>query len=183
LNSIIDSNFTDTLQQDPLYDLTNSAAALLATTNIQFDIPVQDGMSLGFYKDSDSISTFRSTARSALKKKREKPSINTEKTVNTTPTHSVTFAPATSEKADEMSVSRMSDTASKVAGLETRFEQMEMQFTSSFVRLEAIISSLSSQRLATKSSTGSKQTPLHSANHPASASAGGSSTGVAGQGS
>jgi hypothetical protein len=103
--------------------------------------------------------------------------------VNTTPTHSVTFAPLTGEKADEMSVSRMSDTASKVAGLETRFEKMEMQFSSSFARLEAIISSLGPQSLATKSSSGSNQTPVHSANHPASVSAGGSSTGVAGQGS
>jgi hypothetical protein len=59
LNSIIDSNFTDTLQQDPLYNLTNSAAALLAMTTIQFDIPVNDGMSLGFYKDTDSISTLQ----------------------------------------------------------------------------------------------------------------------------
>jgi hypothetical protein len=83
-----------------------------------------------------------------------------------------------------MSVSRMSDTASKVAGLETCFEQMETQFTSSFARLEAIISGLGSQCLATNnSSTGSKQTPVQSVNLPASASAGGSSTGAAGQGS
>jgi hypothetical protein len=98
-------------------------AALLSTSTIQFDIPINDGMSLGFYKDTDSILTFCSTARSALKKKKEKSSINTIKTINTTPTQSVTFTPATNEKADEMSVSRMSDAASKVAGLETRFNK------------------------------------------------------------
>jgi hypothetical protein len=132
LPSILDSNFTNTLQQDPSYNLTNSTAALLSTTTIEFDIPVNDGLSLGLYKDSDPISTFHSTARSVLKKKKEKSSIGTSKMTNTTPTQSVTFAPVTYEKIDNTSVSRMSDMASKVAGLETHFKQMETQFTSSF---------------------------------------------------
>jgi hypothetical protein len=78
LTSITDSNFTDTLQQDLLYGLMDSSAGLLSsfatatptTENpVIFEIPMTDGASLGFFKDSDSISTFRSTARSALKKK------------------------------------------------------------------------------------------------------------------
>jgi hypothetical protein len=42
----------------------------------------------------------------------------------------VTFASALfTPKADDMSMSKMSDTASIVAGLETCFKQMETQFT------------------------------------------------------
>jgi hypothetical protein len=75
LHSIVDSNFSDSLQQDPIYDLTNSSAGLLSSfsndkTSIQFDVPVNDGSSLGFHKDTDSISTFRSVARSVLKKRK-----------------------------------------------------------------------------------------------------------------
>jgi hypothetical protein len=74
ITSLLDSNFTETLALDPLYDLTNSDAALLSSsaTSIDIDVPSSDGISLGFYKDTDSISTFRSAARSALKKKKEK---------------------------------------------------------------------------------------------------------------
>jgi hypothetical protein len=54
----------------------------------------------------------------------------------------------TNERLDDTSVSRMSDTASKVAGLETRFEKMESQFSTSFARLEAIISGLGTQSLS-----------------------------------
>jgi hypothetical protein len=183
-HSILDSNFNDTLQQDPLYDLANSAAALLSTTTIEFDIPVNDSLSLGFHKDSDSISTFRSTARSVLKKKKDKSSTGTIKTINTTPTQSVTFATVTYDKIDDTSISRMSDMASKVAGLETRFEQMETQFTSSFARLEAIISGLSTKSLhASSGSTGGYQTPKQSANHQAPVNAGGSSNRATGSGS
>jgi hypothetical protein len=73
ITSLLDSNFNETLQHDPLYDLTNSSAALLSSTTdgtwlnpITFDIPQNEGSSLRFYNDSDSISTFRSTVRSAL---------------------------------------------------------------------------------------------------------------------
>jgi hypothetical protein len=50
-------------------------------------------------------------------------------------------------KLDDMSMSKMSDTASKVANLETRFDQMENQFSSSFARLESILSGLGTQGL------------------------------------
>jgi hypothetical protein len=105
-------------------------AALLSSTTIQFYIPTNDGISLGFYKDSNSISTFRSTARSALKKKSGKSSTGITKTIDTTPTQSVSFAPVSNEKIDDTSILRMSDTALKVACLETHFQQMESQFTS-----------------------------------------------------
>jgi hypothetical protein len=74
ITSLLDSNVTETLALDPLYDLTNSDAALLSSsaTSIDIDVPSSDGISLGFYKDTDSISTFRSAARSPLKKKKEK---------------------------------------------------------------------------------------------------------------
>jgi hypothetical protein len=184
INSVLDSNFTKTLQLDPIYDLTNSSAALLSSTTIQFDVPVNDGMSIGFYKDSDSISTFRSNARSALKKKKEKSSASTEKTGISTPTQSVTFAPVTYGKPGDTSVSRMSDTASKVAGLETHFKKMESQFTSSFARLEAIISGIGTASLhAISGSTGSSQTLMQSANPPALVNAGGFGDEAAGLGS
>jgi hypothetical protein len=140
LKSIMDSNFTETLQQDPLFDLTESSAGLLSLFTagnttfdapITFEIPINDGVSLGFYKENDSISTFRSTVRSVLKKKGKIP-ISSTPTVATTPTHSVSFAPVTYTRPDDTSVSRMSETASKVAGLETHFDQMEIQFFSSF---------------------------------------------------
>jgi hypothetical protein len=63
---------------------------------------------------------------------------------------------------------------------------METKFTSSFARLEAIISGLGSHSLATNnSSTGSKQTPVQPlVNPPASAITGGSlEKDVAGTGS
>jgi hypothetical protein len=67
----------ETLQQDPLYDLTNSSAALLSSSSTTlsgdnsfvFEVPKTDGSSLRF--NTDSISTFRSTVRSALKKKKK----------------------------------------------------------------------------------------------------------------
>jgi hypothetical protein len=182
--------------QDPLYDLTNSDATLLsayltnsnssANTSIDFEVPTNDGISLGFYKDTDSISTFRSTACSALKKKRDKNSTGTPQTKTSTPTQSVSFAPSIfSPKPNNTSMSRLSDTASKVAGLETRFEQMETQFTTSFARLEAMLFGLGSQRLPnTTGSLGSSQTPVRStANPPTSVTAGGTiSDSAAGQG-
>jgi hypothetical protein len=151
--SLLDTNFADTLLSDRLYDLSGSDAALLSTlastnneqgnTSISFDVPITDGASLGFYRESDSISTFRSVAKSALKKKKGKSSIFTPLTIATTPTASVSFAPTyLHQKLDDTSVSRMSDMASKVAGLETRFEQMETHFISSFARLEAMLSGL-----------------------------------------
>jgi hypothetical protein len=192
ITSIIDSNFTETLQQDPHYDLTDSTAGLLSsftTTSlvadkpVTFEIPSSDGVSLGFFKDTDSISTFRSTARSALKKK-GKNLINTSAT--TTPTQSVSFGPISYDsRPDDTSVSRLSDTASKVACLETRFEQMESQFCSSFARLEAMLSGIGTQRLAANpSSTGSITKPGNSlANHPSQAIVGSSTHSAAGSGS
>jgi hypothetical protein len=181
ITSLLDSNFNETLQQDPLYDLTNSSAALissstdgnLTTNSFTFDIPKNDGASLRFYSDSDSISTFRSTVRSALKKK--KIFSSTPSTAVSTPTQSVTFAPPfTGQKNDEMSLSKMSDTASKVAGLETRFAEMESQFSSSFARLEAMLSGLGTQGLTAQGSSGSTTKPVQSlANSPAPATAGG----------
>jgi hypothetical protein len=187
ITSLLDSNFAEALALDPLYDLTNSNAALLSTsaTSIDIEVPARDGISLRFYKDSDSISTFQSTARSVLKKKKEKKSIGTPTTIASTPTPSVSFAPLFSSKPDDTSMSHLSDTASKVASLETRFEQMETQFTTSFVRLEEILFSLGTQRLPnTTGSPNISQTPLYSmANHPASDSAGGTiSDSAAGQG-
>jgi hypothetical protein len=72
---------------------------------------------------------------------------------------------------------KMSDTASKVAGLETRFEQMEMQFLSLFSRLEAMLSGMKPQSLSAvnSSSIGGTTTPVCSlANHPTPVTAGGS---------
>ncbi len=197
LTSILDSNFTDTLLQDPLYDLTNSAAAFLSAsqneggisnnTSIIFDVPITDGTSIGFYRDNDSISTFRSKTRSALKKNKEKTSTVTSTTVTSTPTQSVSFAPFLyGPKFDDTSVSKMSDTASKVATLENRFEKMETQFSSSFARLESILSGLRTQSLAvTSNSLGSRTTPVQTlANHPTPDNAGDSMpSGVAGRGS
>jgi hypothetical protein len=78
----------------------------------------------------------------------------------------------------------MSDMASKVAGLETHFKQMETQFTSSFAWLEAIISGLGTRSLhASSGSKGGTQTPTQSANPPASVYAGGSVNRAAGLGS
>jgi hypothetical protein len=173
ITSLLDSNFTETLALDPLYDLMNSDAALLSSsaTSIDIDVPSSDGISLGFYKDTDSISTFRSAARSALKKKKEqKKSTGTPTTIASTPTPAVSFAPFFSPKPDDTSMSRLSDTASKVAGLETRFEQMETQFSTSFARLEEILVSFGPQCLPnTKGSLNTLQTPMFStANHPAS---------------
>jgi hypothetical protein len=179
LHSLVDSNFADTLQQDPLYDLTNSDAGLLSAfhneeNRVQFDIPVNDGSSLGFFKDTDSITTFRSTVKSVLKKKKS-PSA-TPSTIPSTPTQSISFCLGSQLKPDDTSVSRMSDTASKVAGLETKFQQLKSQFASSFLRLETIISNLGNQSLAANvCSTGSNQTLVPtSANLPASVSASGS---------
>jgi hypothetical protein len=176
----------DSLLLDPIYDLTNSTGALLSSipntdTAISFDVPVNDRSSLGFYKDTDSISTFRSIARSALKKKKNQ--LSTPPTTPSTPTPSVSFAPAFLMKPDDTSVSRMSDTASKVEGLENRLEQMESHFTSSFARLEAILAGLGSHRQAV-TSTGSSKTPVTtSANHPTPDTAGGSTHNrAAGQG-
>jgi hypothetical protein len=190
ITSVTDSNFTETLQQDPLYDLTYSSAALLSSSTINlpdgnsfvFEVPNTDGSSLRF--DTDSISTFRSTVRSAFKKKKN--TISTPPTVASTPTQSVTFAPfMASSKLDDMSISKMSDTASKVANLETRFDQMENQFSSSFARLESILSGLGTQGLyADNSSTGNHKPPEHSlANPPAPDFAGGSNQRAAGHGS
>jgi hypothetical protein len=186
LTSIMDSNFTDTLQQDPIYDLTESSPGLLSTLTsaneqfdapIAFDVPINDGASLGFYKDTDSLSTFRSTVRSVLKKKGRSPSCNTP-TIASTPTHSVSFAPIVSTRPDDTSVSRMSDTASKVADLESRFVHMETQFCSSFARLEAMLSGLKPNSLAAASSCPDRlNTPVNSsANHPSPVTAGGSTT-------
>jgi hypothetical protein len=132
LTSALDSTFTDSLNQDPIYDVTNSTAALLSSyqnkddstihTSIAFDVPITDGASLGFYKDTDSISTFRSNVRSALKKKKETTSTGTPTTTSSTPAHSVSFASNfQGHKLDDASVSKMSNTASalKVATLET----------------------------------------------------------------
>jgi hypothetical protein len=170
ITSTLDANFTDTLIQDPLYDLTNSYAALLSSdTNfasnnaILIDVPNNDGSPLGFYRDTDSISTFRSAVKSVLKRKKDRVSVNTPPTALWTPTQSVSFAPAAySQKADDTSISRMSDTASKVAGLETRFEQMESQFSSSFARLEAILSGIGNHSLTAvnTSSSGSNNKPM-----------------------
>jgi hypothetical protein len=173
LTSILDSNFTDTLQQDPLYDLTDSTAALISnypsstSTSIVFDIPVQDGTSIGFYKDTDSISTFRSNVRSVLKKKN---STGTTTTATSTPTQSVSFAPFKySQKADDASLSRMSDTASKVASLETRFDKMETQITNAFARLEAIFSGTGTHSLlSVPDGTGSSNKPQGTAAGPGS---------------
>ncbi len=161
ITSLLDSNFSETLMQDPLYDLTNSDAALL------------------------SASTFRSTACSALKKKRDKNSTGTPQTITSTPTQSVSFAPSIFiPKPDNTSMSCLSDTASKVAGLETRFEQMETQFTTSFARLEVMLFGLGSQRLPnTTGSLGSSQTPVCStANPPTSVTGGTISDSAASQG-
>jgi hypothetical protein len=130
-------------------------------------------MSLGFHKDTDSISTFRST-KSSLKKK-GKNSAGTIKTFLSTPTQSVTFAPINLDKPDDTSLSCMSDTASKVAGLELQFENMESQFSESFARLEAILSGLGTNRLSANvsGSTGSKNNPVQLANLPVSVNAGG----------
>jgi hypothetical protein len=182
----MDSNFTDTLQQDPIYDLTESSPGLLSTLTsaneqfdapIAFDVPINDGASLGFYKDTDSLSTFRSTVRSVLKKKGRSPIRNTP-TIASTPTHSVSFAPIVSARPDDTSVSRMSDTASKVADLESRFVHMETQFCSSFARLEAMLSGLKPNSLAAASSCPDRlNTPVNSsANHPSPVTAGGSTT-------
>jgi hypothetical protein len=78
-------------------------------------------------------------------------------------------------KLDDMSMSKMSDTASKVANLETRFDQMENQFSSSFARLERILSGLGTQGLYADSSTSHHKPPEHLlANPPAPDTAGGS---------
>jgi hypothetical protein len=121
ITCLLDTNFADTLLSDPLYDLSGSDAALLSTlastsnapgnTSISFNVPITDGASLGFYKETDSISTFRSVAKSALKKKKDKSSISTPLTITSTPTASVSFAPTFLHQ--------------KLDGLETRFEQME----------------------------------------------------------
>jgi hypothetical protein len=191
LTSVVDSNFTETLQMDQLYDLTDSSAGLIseyspgADNQIIIDIPANNGTSLGFYKDTDSISTFRSTVRSVLKKK-VRNSISTP-TITTTPTQSVSFAPTPyALKQDDTSLSRLSDTASKVAGLETRFEQMEFQFSSSFARLEVMLTGLGTNSLVAgnTSCTGSTTTPVNKmANPPPPASAGNSHSRVAGTGS
>jgi hypothetical protein len=55
------------------------------------------------------------------------------------------------QKRDDTSVSRMSDTASKVAGLETCFEKMETQFTTAVARLEAIFSGMGTKGLSSVS--------------------------------
>jgi hypothetical protein len=192
----MDSNFSETLQQDPVYDLTESTAALLSSNvsssnssvnaSINFDVPIHDGASLGFYKDMDSISTFRSKARSVLKKKGITSSTTTP-TATTTPTQSVSFAAFNqAQKLDDTSVSRMSDTASKVTGLEIHFKKMESQFTTALARLEAIFSGIGTHSLssATADSTGSITKPVHSTANPlAPASAGGtSSSSAAGSG-
>jgi hypothetical protein len=146
-----------------------------ANTSIIFDIPKIDGASLCFYNASDSISTFHSAVRSVLKKMKN--DSTPSPTMASTPTQSVSFAPFLSgQKFDNMSVSKMSDTGSKVAGLETRFVEMESQFSSSFACLETMLSGLGTQGLNAKtSSTGSNTTPVQLlANSPAPAKAGGS---------
>jgi hypothetical protein len=73
-----------------------------------------------------------------------------------------------------MSLSKMSDMASKVAGLETRFAEMESQFSSSFARLEAMLSGLGTQGPTAQGSSGSTTKPVQSlGNSPAPATAGG----------
>ncbi len=194
LTSLLDYNFNDTLQQDPLYDLTDSSAGLLSSSaaaasmienSIIFDIPT-DGGSFGLNKETDSISTFRSAAQGVLEKK-GKSSTGTTQTSATTPTHSVSFAPFKYEpKLDNASVSKMSDTASKVAGLETHFEQMETQFSSSFARLEAMLKGLGPQSLAAGQASGKGRdiTPVNKlANPPSPKEAGCSLSGAAGDGS
>jgi hypothetical protein len=169
-----------------MYDLTNSTAGLLSisqndygtpTNSVLFEVPATDGISFGFNKDNDSISTFRSTARSVLKKKKDISSNKTIPTAASTPTNSVSFAPFLyGQKPDETSVSKMSDTASKVATLETRFEHMETQFNSSLARLEMILSSFhtNSQAAIQNNSQGRISTPVYLlANHPPPDSAGG----------
>jgi hypothetical protein len=184
ITSLLDTNFTDTLLLDPLYDLSNSNAGLLSAypsanynpgnTSISFEVPITDGASMGFYKDGDSISTFRSIAKSVLKKRKEKTSVNTTPTATTTPTYSVSFAPAPfTPKADDTSISRMSDTASKVVGLETRFEKMETQFNTSLARLEAILSGINTQLPNSGSSNNNNPPVSLSANPPSSVYAGG----------
>jgi hypothetical protein len=64
--------------------LSSFATTSEADNPVIFEIPASDGASLGFFKDADSISTFRSTARSALKKK-GKNSTGTTQTIATTP--------------------------------------------------------------------------------------------------
>jgi hypothetical protein len=192
----VDTNLIDSLKQDPLYNLTNSSAALLSSSqhtdgnsimnSVTFDIPSNDGASLGFYKDSDSLSTFRSNVRSILKKKREKTSTGTPATAISTPTQSVSFSSfLLGQKMDDTSVSKMSDTASKVATLENRFQQMETQFSSSFARLKAILSGLSTQgQTAGSRSGGGFTTPVLSlANPPVPDEAGGSKQRASGHGS
>jgi hypothetical protein len=79
-----------------------------ANASIIFDVPINDGASIGFYKVTDSISTFRSNVRNALKKK-GKTSTGTTPTATTTPTQSVSFHPVRfMQKLDDTSVSRMS---------------------------------------------------------------------------
>jgi hypothetical protein len=46
----------------------------------------------------------------------------------------------------------MSDTASKVVNLETRFDKMEMQFSSSFARLKSMLSGLGTHGLSADNS-------------------------------
>jgi hypothetical protein len=94
ITSLLDTYFPDTLRLDPLYDLSNSNAGLLSAnpsandnlenTSISFEVPLPDGASMDFYKDGDSISTFRRIAKSVLKKKKEKSSLNTTPTAATT---------------------------------------------------------------------------------------------------
>ncbi len=182
ITSLMDSNFSDTLQQDPLYDLTESTAALLSSQDI-----TSNSSSIGFYKDTDPIGTFRSNVRSVLKKK-GKTSTGTTPTANSTPTHSVSFHPVRfTQKPDETSISHMSDTASKVAGLETRLEKMETQFRMAFARLEAIFSGIETKGLSSVSTDGSGSTnhlAQLAANHPASDKIGGTTdSGAAGTGS
>jgi hypothetical protein len=109
-----------------------------------------------------------------LKKRKEKTSVNTTPTATTTPTYSVSFAPAPfTPKADDTSISRMSDTASKVVGLETRFEKMETQFNTSLARLEAILSGINTQLPNSGSSNNNNPPVSLSANPPSSVYAGG----------
>jgi hypothetical protein len=148
---------------------------------------MNDGTSLGFFKDSDCISTFRSNVRSALKKKKDKTSQGAPTTFLSTPTQSVAIHPVLlGQKLDNASVSKMSDTASKVATLENRFQQMETQFSSSFTQLEQMLSVLGTNSLAanTTGSSGINTIPvLSSANHPAPNTASGSTQGAVGNGS
>jgi hypothetical protein len=85
---------------------------------------------------------------------------------------------------DDTSVSKMSDTASKVATLENRFQQMETQFSSSFARLEAMLSGLGTQGQTACRRSGGFTTPVLSlANPPVPDDAGGSKHRAAGYGS